>query len=62
MPDGTIGDLFNSLVGRELPGGCDDCDSFQTMEEDSTYGGVWHLVIHHDDECPSWRAMKAGEN
>ena len=62
MSHGTIGDLFHSLTGRPLPGGCDDCDAFQIMEEDKTHPGVWHLVIHHDDECPLWRARQAEAN
>ena len=62
MGDGTLDALFNSLAGRELPGGCDDCNAVQTMKEDDSMPGVWHLVIHHDDGCPVLRAREAGAN
>ena len=31
------------------PGGCPDCDAFQTLDEDH---GVYLLTVHHDDGCP----------
>jgi hypothetical protein len=62
MGDGTLDSLFNSLAGRELPGGCDDCNAVQIMREDVAVAGVWHLVIHHDDGCPALRSRRAGTN
>ena len=53
---------FSALTGREIPGGCDDCNAVQTMEEDATIPGVWHLTVKHDDECPFLRARRAGAN
>jgi len=60
MGDGTLDGLFNSLTGRDLPGGCDMCSAFQTVETLSD--GVWHLVIHHDDACPVLRASRRRTN
>jgi hypothetical protein len=60
MSDGTLDALFNSLTGRELPGGCHDCIAFQTMAEDKLVPGVWHLVVHHDDGCPVLRSREPG--
>ena len=45
---------FSGLVGRELPGGCEDCSAYQTMTEVTP--GVWSLTVHHDDTCPFYRA------
>jgi hypothetical protein len=45
---------FSNLVGREIPGGCEECNAFQTMSEVSE--GVWSLVVHHDDDCRFYRA------
>lgn len=45
---------FSALVGHKIPGGCDECDAFQTVTEESV--GVWSLVVHHDDDCRFYRA------
>jgi hypothetical protein len=44
------------FVGKQIPGGCDYCDAYQTIEpipgfEDT---GAWINQIHHDDWCPWW--------
>jgi len=45
---------LDALAGRQLPGGCDDCDAYQTVtrQPNETWGGVYVLTIHHDDGCP----------
>ncbi|HEY5304559.1 MAG TPA: hypothetical protein VIJ86_10940 [Acidimicrobiales bacterium] len=53
-------DLFKSLEGSEIPGGCDQCDAFQRTSE--VIPGVWSVTIVHDDDCPFMRAKKAGSN
>jgi hypothetical protein len=50
-------DVFGPLVGREIPGGCDDCDAYQTIEPDPEHGTMWHLFVHHDDSCPIYRRI-----
>ena len=42
------------MAGRRLPGGCDDCDAYQTLERqpNDVWGGVYVLTVHHDDGCP----------
>ncbi len=42
--------LFGPLDGAQIPGGCDECDAYQTVTP--TTAGVWNLTIHHDDDCP----------
>jgi hypothetical protein len=51
---------FSGVAGREIPGGCEQCDAFQVMTEATE--GVWSLVVHHDDWCPFLRARKAEAN
>ena len=53
---------FGALAGRELPGGCDLCDAFQTLDE--VEPAVWLLTVHHDADCPDYRARtgRRGEN
>ena len=56
-----IRDLFSkaALAGQRIRGGCDTYDAYQTLTEVQPH--VWSLIVHHDD-CPSYRAMKAGNN
>lgn len=44
------------LEGKQIPGGCEDCGAFQTLEADSL--GIYVLRIHHDDTCPAYRSMR----
>ena len=44
-------ELTRRLAGRRVPGGCDECNAYQTMEEDADLPGVFHIRIHHDDWC-----------
>ena len=53
--DSTISNLFNSLAGQEIPGGCRECDAVQAMTEVAP--DVWSLEIVHDDACPFYRAV-----
>jgi hypothetical protein len=53
-------DLFRSLEGREVPGGCDQCNAVQRSVE--VMSRVWTLTIAHDDDCPFLRAKKAKSN
>jgi hypothetical protein len=55
-----IDDLFRKAHGKQIPGGCEDCDAYQTMDE--VRPRVHMLTVHHDDDCPTLRAMKADEN
>lgn len=45
-------------AGR-LPGGCMDCAAHQTLTEVSP--NVYVLHVHHDDTCPTYRAMREGQ-
>lgn len=38
-----------------IPGGCDDCLAEQTIEQRSP--GVYLLLVHHDNTCPSYQRM-----
>jgi hypothetical protein len=56
----ALEDLFRKAEGAAIPGGCDTCSAFQTIE--SLTPGVHVLKVHHDDDCPTLRAMNAGSN
>ncbi len=51
---------LDGLAGRRLPGGCDDCTAYQTIEQQAS--GVYVLLVHHDDTCPAYRAMPTRGN
>jgi hypothetical protein len=48
-PFDVLRELFAQL-GPEVPGGCEDCDAYQTGEE---VDGIFMLQVHHDDDCPT---------
>lgn len=50
--------VLDAMVGHRLPGGCDDCDAYQTMSQ--VVPGVYILTVHHDPTCPDYRIIVAG--
>ncbi len=48
-------DGLAALEGLRLPGGCDECDAYQTV--DASHAPFYRINIHHDESCPSYRAM-----
>jgi hypothetical protein len=50
--------LFGPLDGAEIPGGCDYCDAFQTVE--AVQAGVWGITVHHDNWCPILKKATKG--
>ncbi len=32
---------------------CPDCQASTALTHDA--GGIWHLIVSHDDTCPSYR-------
>jgi hypothetical protein len=53
-------ELFKKIEGESIPGGCDQCEAYQIVEELSP--GVHSLNIHHDDNCPVLRASRSKAN
>lgn len=49
--------LFGPLDGARIPGGCEDCDAYQTVRPG--IAGVWHINVHHDSWCPFLAAREA---
>ena len=49
--------LATSIAGLRIPGGCDDCDAYQTFQK---VGGVYLLTVHHDETCPTYRRHRRG--
>jgi hypothetical protein len=50
--------FFSAPDGVRIPGGCDDCDAYQTVN--STLAPIYRITVHHDDTCPAFRAMTTG--
>lgn len=50
-------DLFGPLDGAQVPGGCDTCTAYQTV--DPLTEGVWNITVHHDPDCPTYADMEA---
>lgn len=53
----AVGSLLESLTGERHPGGCDDCDAYQTVRPDETHM-VWRMTVHHDDWCPFYLSLQ----
>ena len=51
-------DLFAQIEDEPVPGGCEGCDAYQILNEESP--GVFVLTVHHDEWCRLYRAAKAG--
>ncbi len=45
----SLSSLFEAMQGLRIPGGCDDCDAYQTT---TTEEGAYVIRVHHDDSCP----------
>jgi hypothetical protein len=57
---GALNDLLKQFGEQPVPGGCDLCDAYQTIEE--VIPGVHSLTVHHDDWCPFLRSRDAETN
>lgn len=44
---------LDAMTDRRIPGGCDDCDAYQTVTDHGD--GLYVLTIHHDKSCPYYR-------
>jgi len=44
---------LDAMTGHGIPGGCDDCTAYQTVEQHAP--GVYVLGVHHDLTCPEYR-------
>lgn len=51
-----LAQVLAQLTGRRIPGGCLDCDAYQTV--DTSQAPVFHLTVHHDDTCPTYRKIR----
>lgn len=49
MTGSDLAAALAALTGNRWPGGCEDCDAYQTI---SNVDGVFVLAVHHDDGCP----------
>ena len=56
----TLDELFARTQQEKVPGGCDMCHAYQTMQVVSP--GVCMLNVHHDDWCPLVRRSAAETN
>jgi hypothetical protein len=48
--------FLDALDGARIPGGCDTCNAYQDV--DATHAPVYRLVVSHDDDCVTYRAMR----
>lgn len=51
--------MFGPLEGGRIPGGCESCDAYQTVEP--IRADIWRITTHHDDTCPWLRSRRNRE-
>jgi hypothetical protein len=56
----ALDNLLEQVEDQPIPGGCDRCDAYQTVETASP--GIHTIRVHHDDWCPFLRAKESGSN
>lgn len=54
---GRVGATLGPLDGARIPGGCPDCDAYQTVAPKAP--GVWTVAAHHDDGCATYARVQA---
>lgn len=54
----SAGDYLEQLTGQRIPGGCDECDAFQTV--DTSNAPIYRIAVHHDQWCPVHTATTKG--
>jgi hypothetical protein len=59
LPSGLLSGYLGPLEGARIPGGCEYCDAYQTVEP--IQSGAWIINVHHDDWCPWVTQHEAGE-
>ncbi len=47
------------LESLRIPGGCEDCDAYQTV--DASHAPIYRVTVHHDETCPNYRRMTVSE-
>lgn len=45
--------LFGPRDGEQIPGGCDFCSAYQTVEP--LRRGIWRLAVRHNADCPLYQ-------
>jgi hypothetical protein len=50
---------LDRLAGLQVPGGCDDCDAYQTV--DARRAPIYRVTVHHDQTCPTYRRLTSPE-
>ena len=51
-------DNFSALLDQvQIPGGCEECDAYQTVPEQDPNSNIMHVNVVHDDDCPLLQRM-----
>jgi hypothetical protein len=65
MTGHPVSEMIAPFVGKQIPGGCEHCDAYQTVKRAGDHfadvAGInydlkdcWVVNVHHDDWCPWW--------
>ncbi len=56
MKANPLVNILGPLDGAKIPGGCDQCDAYQTVE--AVTAGIWNITVYHDEWCPALRRIE----
>lgn len=56
----TVNDILQAMVGQQVPGGCDECDT-PHQEIEQIEPGVFVIHVYHDDGCPFLSRLQGQE-
>lgn len=60
-PTNPVSMLIRSQDGAKIPGGCEQCDAYQTVQSDYYGPDLHRLAVHHDDWCPFLARIASGD-
>ncbi len=56
----ALAKMLGPLDGGQIPGGCETCDAYQTVELAGS--GVWRITVHQDEDCATYQQVRGGDS
>jgi hypothetical protein len=59
-PQNPVSAALSAIDGARIPGGCGQCNAYQTIRAHADGPDVHRITVHHDDWCPWYQSRKRG--
>jgi hypothetical protein len=60
-PQNPVTATIAAIDGAQIPGGCTSCTAYQTIAAHADGPNLHRITVHHDDDCPVWRAIRRAQ-